>query len=322
MNNRSKEIALEIANNIIEIIETTQTLIWDKEWKGLSLVGGLAPRNYDRYMSGKPSAYQGLNILALVARAEKEGWDSPYFMTFKQAKKHGGSVRPVRETGHGTTISYWNFVMYDENDNKTKDPKKCVRKVPFLSKSTVFNAAQITGIDFPEIKKPKTKSKNEIIEAAEAIKDGYADCPPTRYGGDRAFYNSGRDEIGMPSIDSFNSSFSFYKTEFHEQIHSTGHKSRLGRDLGNGFGTVKYSKEELIAELGASFLSSLAGIFNSKQEKNSAAYIKSWLKVLKDDPTMILTAASKAQKAAEYILGCPLDEYEAATNEATEAVNA
>ena len=77
MNNRSKEIALEIANNIIEIIETTQTLIWDKEWKGLSLVGGLAPRNYDRFMSGKPSAYQGMNILALVARAEKEGWDSP-----------------------------------------------------------------------------------------------------------------------------------------------------------------------------------------------------------------------------------------------------
>ena len=311
MNPKSLSIAKQITSDLINIIETTGHLPWEKEWQGgLSIHGGLAPRNYDRHLSGKPSAYNGINIWSLMGRADREGWDSPWFMTFNQAKARGGSVI---KGSKGTTITYWNITMYDANNNVTKDPKEAVKKVPFLAKSSVFNAAQIEGIDFPEIKRPQPKTDNELIEAAEAIKDGYEGCPDIKYGGGSAFYRPKTDTVHMPSIESFNNSFSFYKTEFHELIHSTGHQSRLARKgitEFDKFGSTKYSKEELIAELGAAFLASVSGCYDSKQEKNSAAYLKGWIKSLKDDPAMILAAAGAAQKAAEHILGCPLDEYQ------------
>jgi antirestriction protein ArdC len=114
----------------------------------------------------------------------------------------------------------------------------------------------------------------------------------------------------MPSIGLFRSSEEYYSTFFHELTHSTGHKSRLGRDgfeSVQSFGSESYSKEELVAEVGAAMLCGVTGIEN-RTLGNSAAYLKTWIERLKSDSRLIVTAASAAQKAADYILGKAHDD--------------
>jgi antirestriction protein ArdC len=300
------DIAETITNQLVEIIETTGHLPWEKEWSGQgSMFGVDAPRNFE-----SKKAYRGSNILMLLSR----GFASPWWMTYKQAKNKGGSVI---KGSKGTMVVYWTMLFLDKN-GKRCDEAQAEKKIPYLKYSNVFNAEQIEGIDFPEIKKPDPKtvedSKNAAIQAAEDVIDGYENAPITKFGGDRACYSPSIDQILMPKIADFNCSESFYKTFFHEMVHSTGHKKRLNRDgvatNNGGFGSEKYSKEELVAELGAAFLASVTGCWGKKQEKNSAAYLKSWIKELKNDPKMIIAASGAAQKAAEHILGASLDEYQ------------
>ena len=125
--------------------------------------------------------------------------------------------------------------------------------------------------------------------------------PPINYGGNRAFYRPLEDFIQIPSLISFNESDEYYNTHFHEIIHSTGHTSRLARLEKDAFlGNHEYSKEELVAEMGACFLCGISGIETTKD--NSVAYIQGWLKKLKSDPKFVVQAAGKAQKAVDYLL--------------------
>ena len=303
MKKQKFDIAETVTNNLIEIIEKTGKLPWEKEWSasGSSFFGVNAPRSFE---TKKP--YRGSNVLMLLSR----GFSSPWFLTFKQAKAKGGNV--IRGS-KGTMIIWWSLFMLDENGKPTKDESKAAKKIPTLKYSTVFNATQIEGIDFPKVEAPKEKEKNEAIAQAEAVLDSYENAPLSQFGGDSAHYSPALDKVVMPTINSFNCSQSFYKTYFHEMIHSTGHKKRLNRDgitKFDNFGSDQYSKEELIAELGAAFLASITGCWGEKQEKNSAAYLKSWVKSFKDDKNMIITAASAAQRAAEHILGGSLNDYE------------
>jgi antirestriction protein ArdC len=115
----------------------------------------------------------------------------------------------------------------------------------------------------------------------------------------------------MPAQKTFRSPESYYQTLFHEMTHSTGHASRLDREgvtMPIKFGSERYSKEELIAELGASFLSNEAGILNQVQFDNSAAYLGSWIEKFQNDPKMIFTASSQAQRSTDLILGVELKE--------------
>jgi len=302
MKKQKFDIAQTVTNNLIEIIETTGNLPWEKEWSGNSSFFGVnAPRSFE---TKKP--YRGSNVLMLLSR----GFPSPWFLSYKQAKAKGGNVI---KGSKGSMIIWWNLFMLDANGNPTNDEKKAVKKIPTLRYSNIFNASQIEGIDFPKVEAPKEKDENESISQAEAVLDGFENPPLSQFGGDKACYNPPSDKVLMPPINSFNSSASFYKTYFHELIHATGHKSRLDRKgitEFDSFGSEQYSKEELIAELGAAFLASLTGCWGEKQEKNSAAYLKSWTKALADDKNMIITAASAAQRAAEHILGGSLNEYE------------
>ena len=156
------------------------------------------------------------------------------------------------------------------------------------------------------------KNAHNPIRAAERIHAGYkkASGPEVKHGGARACYSPSKDEIRMPNRTTFESAESYHLTRFHEEVHSTGHKSRLDRseltDMAM-FGDHNYSEEELTAEFGAAMLASMAGIAN-KTEENSAAYIRSWLKRLKDEPSLLYTAASKAQKATDLILGKTFEE--------------
>jgi antirestriction protein ArdC len=169
---------------------------------------------------------------------------------------------------------------------------------------TVFNVEQA---DWEEGKQPVDPEKPECsfspVEAAEAIANGMPQRPEIKHGGDRAFYSPLLDYIGMPNRESFDSAEGYYATLFHELVHSTGHKDRVGRDgieAFVGFGTESYSKEELIAEMGAAYLCAEAEI--EPRIEQSAAYIASWLKVLKNDKKFVVAAAAGAGKATDFIL--------------------
>jgi antirestriction protein ArdC len=139
------------------------------------------------------------------------------------------------------------------------------------------------------------------IEACEAVWDGYKGRPTLINGNGRAFYRPATDQIGMPAKTDFDSETAYYSTLFHEATHSTGAESRLAREFGDRFGDEKYSKEEMVAEMGAAFLNAHCGIEN--QIDSSQAYLAHWLEVIKADPKMLVSAASKAEKAADFILG-------------------
>jgi antirestriction protein ArdC len=284
-----KSTAEIVTSRILEIIETTGSLPWLKPW--MSVAGnGSAPRNF---ITGK--AYQGINALLLFSVQQVTGYSSPYWLTFKQAQDKGGCVRRGEK---GTPVVYYNFVEVD--DDETGDEKK----IPFLKHSTVFNLAQVDGVEIPTVETATAEAPTfNPIEAAEAILAG-APLPQINHGGNHAYYSPRLDYIQMPKIEQFKGEAEYYNTLFHEVSHSSGHASRLARKgvtESTYFGSHEYSKEELIAEITAASLSHEAGLFESI-DRNSAAYVKSWAKALKDDKNMIIQAAGAAQKAFDYIL--------------------
>ena len=128
--------------------------------------------------------------------------------------------------------------------------------------------------------------------------------------GDRAFYRPSTDSITLPKKGQFKDAEEYYSTLYHEMTHSTGHEKRLNRDLKNFFGDEGYSKEELVAEIGSSILCNLLGIETGSTFKNTVAYIQSWIRALKNDKRMIVSASSRAEKAVAYIMDGKVTEGE------------
>jgi antirestriction protein ArdC len=181
-----------------------------------------------------------------------------------------------------------------------------VRHAPkpvILRYSNVFNLTQTEGINLPESALQEARTNSPIVECERVV----ASMPtrPAIDSSDRAWYAPARDVVGMPSIGLFRTSEEYYSTLFHELTHSTGHPSRIGREgveQLQPFGSESYSREELVAEVGAAMLCGVAGIANRTVE-NSAAYLRGWIDRLKGDVRLIVGAASAAQRAADYILG-------------------
>lgn len=245
------------------------------------------------WLAGQPQnlvtkhKYTGINVWMLSMIAEECGYTSPYWITQKEMVKRGGRVPKEiyfdREK-HGLVV----FSKTVEKKTSTKEDRDTYWLLRFTK---VFNLDTVEGIEKPE------KLEGEIIEADEMVKKSPA---PIVYEGSRACYNVKEDLIKIPRKETFKDLPGFYSTVYHEMIHSTGHKSRLDRFKDNQ--TVnkseEYSKEELTAELGAAFLCNQTGIDHIEQ---GAAYIQSWLKALKNDSRLLISAASKAQKAVEFI---------------------
>lgn len=272
-----------VTDRVIALLEAG-TIPWRKTWKG-GAAG--APRNLK---SGK--AYRGVNVFVLAAQA----YGSPYWLTFKQAKDMGGSVR---KGSKGTPVVFWNWIVKEDPKDKTKKIR-----IPFLRYYTVFNIEQCEGIVTPADVAP-VAGPAEAIDAAEAIVRNMPNAPAIRHGGDAAYYRPSTDAVQMPARESFESAPAYYTTFFHELGHSTGHASRLSRTGVTNpthFGSHEYSQEELVAEMTATFLSAEAGI-EAETIANSAAYLASWMKVLKNDRKLLVMAAAQAQKAADMILG-------------------
>ena len=167
----------------------------------------------------------------------------------------------------------------------------------------VFHISQVDGVELKEEELPEV----EPIESAEKIKRDYVEREHIKileYATNEAFYSPTGDFIQVPERGQYKDIESFYDVLFHEMTHSTGHKSRLNRLETDVHFSKKenYSKEELVAELGSAFLMNLLGLENKKTFRNNAAYIQSWIKVFKNDPRFIVSAAGKAEKAVKFIL--------------------
>ncbi len=266
-----------ITSRIVEELENGQ-MPWRKPWRTLP------PANL---VSKKP--YRGINVFLLAL----QGYGSQYWLTFNQAKQLGGNVRKGE---HGTKIVFWKF---DTFETETAGGETEERKSAFLRYYTVFNLEQTEGLKALLALPPASP-----IESAEEIVKGMPN-PPTFEQDFRAAYIPSRDTVTMPSRTAFDSQAEYYSTLFHELTHSTGHAKRLGREgieKLQPFGSEDYSKEELIAEMGSAMLCGIAGI-EQATISNSAAYLQSWIRRLKADSRLVVSAASAAQKAADYIRG-------------------
>lgn len=313
----STQIVYEKVTNIIIDRLNAGVIPWRKPWAAKG--GANTPRNF---ISRKP--YRGINLWLLAG-----AYATPFWLTFNQAKAIGAKVRKGEK---GSTVVFWSIL--DDKKAKVKDGEKR-KKFYFLRYFTVFNVEQCEGIDEAKLAKVRAEfdaSKPAVFnaeEAAEAIIAGYADKPRTEFGGDRACYSPALDRVCLPLATDFESPNAFYSVAFHEYAHSTGHAKRLNRDTlvkNDGFGGETYSKEELVAEFCATFLLAQCDLEQPTLE-NSVAYIQNWKAKLKDDPKLIVSAASQAQRAADYILGLvkPEGEGEEATpseSEELEAANA
>ena len=264
------------------------------------LESGVVP--WSKPWTSKPPAnlisqkeYRGLNTFLLGS----QGFASRYWLTFNQAKKLGGTVRKGEKS---SLVVFWNIGEERTIVNRETGAERKSKPV-LLRYYSVFNLTQTEGIA-EKLGLEKQVPVVPSIADCEAIATGMPN-PPAREQSDRAWYKPAADSVGMPARELFARPEAFYATLFHELTHSTGHASRLNRTgimEKHSFGDADYSREELVAEMGASMLAGVCGISPAVID-NSASYLANWIQVLKGDSKLPVRAASAAQKAADYIRG-------------------
>lgn len=273
------DVYKEVTDRIISQLEQG-VIPWHKPW----VISGKACAI--SRSTGKP--YSLLNQMILGKPGE--------YLTFAQCVKEGGKIC---KGAKAQMVVFWKWV--EKEDEETKE----VKKIPFLRHFSVFHIDDCEGIK-PKHETPSTESLQPDA-AADAIIAGYLQRSGVRLihqEGDRAFYRPSADTVTLPLLSQFKELAEYYSTAFHELTHSTGHSSHLNRLSGTAFfGSESYSKEELVAEIGAAALVNHAGLETPSSFRNSAAYVQSWLKALKDDKRLIVSAAGQAEKACSLILG-------------------
>ena len=272
------DIYAAVTDRIIEQME--QGIIpWCKPW--------IACGKAISRTTGKP--YSLLNQMLLGRPGE--------YLTFKQCQEAGGKVKKGEKS---SMVVFWKWI--EQEDEETGEKKE----VPFLRYFNVFHIDQCEGITAKHTAEAAFPDGAEPLEAAQEIIYDYLAREGVKLShqeGDRAFYRPSTDEVVLPIRKQFISTAEYYSTVFHELTHSTGHEKRLNRlTRAAFFGTEDYSKEELVAEIGAATLVNHVGLETSTSLRNNAAYIQNWLKVLKDDKKFIVSAAGKAEKAVNLIL--------------------
>ena len=283
-----------VTDKIIADLEAGN-LTWQQPWRAGHVAGGVS-----RPLRAGGLPYQGINTIMLWASAMEQGFSCPFWVTYKQAQELGGQVRKGER---GSPVVYAGAITRSETDEAGNDTEK---HIPFLKSYTVFNAEQIDGLPEHFYARPQPEPAAE--EQPERM--ARADCffqrtgATIRHGGDRAYYAPSSDHVQMPPLSAFRDAESYYATLAHEMTHWTKHRSRLNRDFGRKrWGDAGYAMEELVAEIGAAFLCADLGA-TPETRPDHAAYIASWLRVLKQDSRAIFTAATHAQRAVDHLNGC------------------
>lgn len=303
MMSKHEERLQQFADELVKKIEANEAP-WQKGW--VSGMGDILPVNHQ----AKP--YRGNNLLDLMMTAQAKGYSDNRWYTFNNAKDYGGHVRKGEK---GTVITFFSRTKTenkkDEQGNTIYDKDGNPEKVTFLlerpiiTTAIVFNAEQIEGLPPRELTTPL--SEWERIERAEAIAQGIQSQGVTiehRFG-DRAYYSPTEDKIVMPDRGQFPTPDAYYATLLHEIGHSTGHKDRLNRDLSGGFDSESYAKEELRAEIASMIVGEQLQIGYDPSQHH--AYLKSWAKVIKEDPKEILRAVKDADAIYEYLFSFSKD---------------
>ena len=275
MNNRKRrDLFKEVTDGIVTALENGVPP-WVRPWDP----GQGLPSNA---ISNRP--YRGINVPLLWLASMDRGFSTDRWMTFKQAQEVGGHVKSGER---GTRVILWKPVPI--KDEVPVDSEKS-KTIPIIRSFVVFNEAQVEGL-------PPRKEKLVIWESDD-LAEQYLSLADVQYGGGRAFYAPSPDLIQLPPRNAFEESGGFWSTALHELVHWTGHSDRLDRKSDGGHGSPGYAVEELVAEMGAAFLTAEIGVPGDLQHPE---YVGHWLKVLKDDNRAIFRAASKAQAAFDFL---------------------
>ncbi len=293
----------ELVDKVIQQIQEGKPFFWD-------------PGHNQKIINGSTNvAYRGGNIVRLSIAAMERGYSDPRWVTYKQAKDNGWHVR---KDEHGVKIEVYQQYTGSKKKKEEEDEKEDVKSPSLrigqryrVATPTVFNAEQVEGMPpLPELSKEhREQLEKERVEAIETI-IAHSEAPVHYDQLVRNYYSPSEDAIHVMQKEKFHHADRFYSTVLHEIGHTTGHESRLDRDMTGSFGTESYAKEELRAELTSMFLNQEFNMqFDKDHFKEHAAYLQSWAKVLKDDPEELFRAAADAEKAADYIRTNMLEKY-------------
>jgi antirestriction protein ArdC len=277
-----RDLYTEVSARIVAELERGAAP-WIKPWSATA--GQNVPQNA---VSNRP--YSGCNVI-LLWLARNRGWATPWFLTFKQALEAGGHVRKGERD---VKVFFVKQLQVKDGDGEEAES----RLIPMMREYTVFNVSQCDGLPDSIVARKPMRVRNPDTRDLLADDFLHSTRADIREGHGEARYVPSHDFISMPAFEAFKGADHFYNTAFHELTHWTGHKSRIDRDLKNRFGSRAYAAKELVAELGAAFLSAEFG-FNGGVR--NAGYIATWIDLLKADKRAFFTACSKASQAADYL---------------------
>ena len=258
------------------------------DWRAPWFHNGSSIARPTNVSSGK--RYRGINTLALWATGFAAGYGDGIWGTYKQWQDAGAQVRKGERS---TTVVLWREIKVSQQADDDDDDDGHRRM--FARAFSVFNIAQVDGYERPAT---PVLPEAERLAHAEAFITNLG--VKTEFGGSEAYYRPSADTVFMPQFTSFRDAASFYGVWLHKNGHASGAKHRLDRDLSGRFGSAAYAAEECCVEILSGLVLADLGIAHHPRPDH-AAYIASWLKVLKDDPKAIFTAASKAQQAADWM---------------------
>jgi antirestriction protein ArdC len=288
----------KLCTALVDLLEKG-TNPWRKDWATTSASG-----QHRNLLTGQ--AYRGSNPAVLEMWSACRGYSLPLWLGIGQAKQQGWYPK---KGSHGCYVLRPQLnkrAQEDENGQPVlgADGQPLIAAWVSYKPACVFNVAELQGEGLEEAIAAALGSvvvtpEPERLGAAEAVLGAWP--VPTAWAGDRACYSPAGDRISMPARQQFASAAGLYATWAHEQVHSTGHSSRQGRDLSGQFGSQPYAREELVAELGAFLVCNRLQISSSTE--NHAAYLGHWAGVLKEGPKVLFKVLSDATKAANEICG-------------------
>lgn len=293
----SKTYREKLANEFIKVLET-ENLNWKQGWKN----------NNKPYNPITGTEYKGVNFFNLSLLSKIKGYDDPRWVTYaeiidKEEKYHKGEKWHLQKGSKAAWIEFAYPISKDKKEAytwKDLDEENLEESDFYIGKKyyMVFNASCVTGM--PKLEKNINKdieNNGLIINLAKNMGVGISFD-----GGDNAFYRLSEDKIYLPQAQFFNSQYEFDVTMLHELAHSTGHKSRLNRDLNNKFGSKAYAYEELIAEMSSCFMTTnFIDEIPKNHLKNHQAYVQSWISIIKNDPNELIKAITSAMQVAKYL---------------------